>query len=71
MWYVCPHSKLGAQHVYTFLVDKIHNTFPWYKQLNNRMGTSLVVDESALKNSVTPLDLSVLSDSQPSNDELA
>jgi hypothetical protein len=35
------------------------------------MGTSPVVDESALANSATLLDLSVLSNSQPSNDELA
>ena len=71
MGYVCPYSKLGAQRVYTFLVDKIHSTFPWYKQLNDLMGTSPVVDESALANSATLLDLSVLSNSQPSNDELA
>jgi hypothetical protein len=68
---VCPHSKLDAQHVYTFLVDKICSTFPWYKRLNNLMGTSPVVDESALANSVTPLDLSVLSNFQASNNELA
>jgi hypothetical protein len=71
MGYVCPYSKLGAQHVYTFLVDKIRSTFPWYKRLNDLMGTSPVVDESALANSATLLDLSVLSNSQPSNDELA
>ncbi|KAF8463727.1 hypothetical protein DFH94DRAFT_699489 [Russula ochroleuca] len=40
--------------------DKIKSMFPWYRQINDLIGTSLLVDKSALAHSTSVLDLTVL-----------
>jgi hypothetical protein len=40
--------------------EKIQAKFPWYKDMHALMGTSPVVDKSAIANSATMLDTTVL-----------
>ncbi|THU80472.1 hypothetical protein K435DRAFT_874351 [Dendrothele bispora CBS 962.96] len=42
--------------------DKIQKIFPWYKRMIHLMGTSPVVDRSAIANSTSTFDLSCLKD---------
>jgi len=41
-------------------LEQINKVFPWYKRLHALMGTSPIVDTSAIANSTTDIDLTVL-----------
>jgi len=68
MGYVTGLSTTVHSHV--CWVDKIHSTFPWYKYLNNLMGTNPIVDTSALAHSTSLLNLSVLVNGQSLQNEV-
>lgn len=44
----------------SFIPDKVQAQFPWYKRMHALMGTSPIVDQSAIANSTTDIDLTVL-----------
>jgi hypothetical protein len=58
-----------------FLADVIAKVFPWYMQMHVLMGTSPVVDRSAMAHSGTPLNLDIITHSRKdrsrSDDEYA
>lgn len=60
-WGMLLINSIVLIHSYT-LTDKIKSSFPWYKRINDLMGTSPAVDKSALAHSTSPLDLMVLGD---------
>lgn len=43
-----------------FIPDKVQEQFPWYKRMHALMGTSPIVDRSAIANSTSDIDLTVL-----------
>lgn len=43
-----------------FVADLIQTKFPWYKRMHALMGTSPIVDRSAVAHSRTAIDLSIL-----------
>jgi hypothetical protein len=50
------------------LPDRIQLKFPWYKRMHALMGTSPIVDRSAIANSATALDLSALENDESMGD---
>ena len=60
IWSTCL-SFLYCKSFYTSRnLEKIQSKFPWYKQMHALMGTSPVIDRSAIAHSETPLDTSML-----------
>ena len=58
---VCVFLSCIANLFYTSRnLEKIQSKFPWYKQMHALMGTSPVINRSAIAHSATPLDTSML-----------
>jgi len=54
---------------YLACIDKVKKKFPWYKRMNSLYRESPVVDRSAVANSTSQLDLTILDHSQVADND--